>query len=121
MHADDTNKIGGNAFFVADDTPPGDVYEMRIPFAKACNFRIASYKVPTWLLIYLLQVFYLVLWLISPFWKVNIPVGFHALRQTTVSWILRYDKAKSLLGYQPLYSYEESFERSMKFYKRYAR
>ena len=117
--SEEDEKAGGNAFFAADDTPFSDVFEMRDPFLTACNYTRYSYKLPLWLTLYTLYLVYFVLLLISPIWKVNIPFGVGTIKQMMVSWTFKYDKAKILLNYQPLYSYEESLKRSMVFYKKY--
>ena len=118
--SDGNNKAGGNAFFAADDTPCNDVFEMREPFLSACNYKRYSYKLPLWLPLFILYLLYFVMLLISPFKKVTIPFGIGTIRQMLVSWTFKYDKAKKLLNYRPLYSYEESVKRSMVFYKKYA-
>lgn len=115
------NKMGGHAFFAADDTPVDDVYEMRVPFMKACNYPRGNFKPPLWLLIYIMYLVYFFLLLLSPFMKINFPFGISSLKQMTVSFSFKNDKAKGMLDYKPLYTYEESFKRSMTFYKRYGK
>ena len=119
MLKDENNKIGGNVFFAADDTPMADAYEMMTPFAAGCNFSINRFKLPMWLILYPVYVLYIILWIISFFVKVNIPFSVASLEQLLYSYNFKYDKAKNFLDYTPLYSYEDSLKQSMTFYKRY--
>ena len=121
MMKDIDNKKGGNVFFATDDTPCDDVFEMRDPFVKACNYVRDNFKPPMWLVIYPLYILYFVFLLLSPLWKMNIPFGISSVKLMLVSFSFKNDKAKEMLDYRPLYTYEESFSRSMVFYKRFSK
>ena len=117
----DANTIGGNVFFATDDTPQGEMVELLEPFAKACNFSVDGFKIPLWVFIYFAYIVYFILLLISPVVKLNVPFSVDNFKQMGVSFSFTSDKAKRMLGYAPLYNYEESFKRSMTFYKQYTR
>ena len=109
----------GEVYYAADDTPCADSYEMLAPFARGCDIPVKTNKLSMWLLLIPCYVVYFILRLLSPFIKLNFSMGVPSLQQMLYSYSFKYDKANSLLGYKPLYSYEESLQRSVKFYKRY--
>ena len=113
------NHADGEVYYAADDTPCSDQYEMLAPFARGCNIPAKTTTLSLWLLLIPCYIVYLILWLLSPLIKINFSMGVPSLRQMFYSYSFRYDKAEALLGYKPLYSYEESVRRSVRFYKRY--
>lgn len=121
MLKDARNKTGGQAFNATDDTPIKDMFEIRTPFAAACNNKTEVYKFPVWLVLGTLYIIYFLLLILSPIVKLNFPYGFGSFEQMRISYTFKYEKAKSRLGYRPLYDYKNSVQRSMNFYKRYSK
>lgn len=118
---DTKNTISGNAFFVADDTPVEDVFKIRHPFVCACNNSTDAFKIPLWLILFTFYTMYFVLLILSPVIKVNFPYGLGTIEQIRVSHTFTHEKAKRMIGYLPLYCYNEGLERSVLFYKRYSK
>ena len=119
MLNDNDNEIGGNAFFAADDSPLSDMIKSRALFLKACNVS-KIVKIPFSVMIYIMYFIYFIFSLLSLIWRSNIPAGVEIIKQIKYHRNFKSDKAKMLLDYSPLYSYEESFGRSMMFYKKYS-
>lgn len=65
--------VGGNAYFAADDTPCADSYEIMMPFAIGCDIPVNKFKLPMWLIPF--YIIYFILWLLSPFMKINMAMG----------------------------------------------
>ena len=116
MLKDDENKIGGNAFSALDETPPGEAFKMIETFIKACSIPVSRFSIPLWIIYYVLYMVYLVIWLLSPIVKLNVPLGLPVIRSMSLTFIFTNKKAKRMLNYTPLYSYEESFKRSVAYY-----
>ena len=119
MTSDSENLIGGNAFFASDDTPLTDIYEFVKPFATACNFAISSFKLPMWSVFIPVYILHGILWPMSPFFKPKFSFSLAGLKHTLLSHNFKYEKAKSLLNYTPLYTFEEALQRSIRYYEKY--
>ena len=115
----DNNSAAGEVYNAADDTPCADSYEMLASFARGCNIPVKTNKKPIWLLLVFVYIVYFILYILSPFIKLNFPTAPPSVKQMCYSHNFKYDKARTLLGYAPLYSYEKAFERSVRFYKQY--
>ena len=116
MLNDDENQLGGHAFIALDETPPGEIFEMRQIFITSCGIPISGFSIPLWIIYYLLCMVYLTLLLLSPFVKLNVSIGLPPVREMSFKYIFTNDKAKRMLNYSPLYSYRESLNRSVAYY-----
>ena len=105
MINDDENQLGGHAFIALDETPPGEIFEMRQVFITSCRIPISGFSIPLWIIYYLLCMVYLTLLLLSPFVKLNVSIELPPVREMFFKYIFRNDKAKRMLSYTPLYSY----------------
>ena len=115
---DEKNILGGNAFFAADDTPTKTMFAINAPIATACNLSADGYKFPLWLVMFGIYIIFALLWVFSYVRKLNFPYGTGSFLQLGVSYTFKYEKAKSMFRYTPLYQYNESIERSVKFYRK---
>ena len=116
----DDPKVGGEAFFVPDDTPRLPLSTDFVkPFLEERGFTLSRMWLPFWFLYYTVCLLQLLCLILRPF--VTVP-GPRVLTRSCLKFLHRHttfsaEKAKKMLGYKPLYTYDESFERSMKFYK----
>lgn len=112
--------IGGEFFFAPDDTPPATLPCIIKPFLDLVNSKASStWYIPYWFIMFALFLLYCLLIIVRLFKRVNLPnlhftLGSIAFLNTT--FYVRYDKAKTLLGYTPLYSYDAAIKRSKEFY-----
>ena len=116
----DKNKqthIGANAYFATDDTPLTNIFDFLDPFARACGFSTKTFKIPAWIVLYCMFLVYALMWCLRFIIKINLRLGLVSFRYMTRTFTFRSDKAKRDFGYSPLYSYNESLERSIRFYK----
>ena len=118
MLKDKQNQIGGKAFFVTDDTPIRDLFDLQAPFAKACGFSTDTFKVPVWPVLISVYILYILMWLISFVININMRIGISSLKFMRRTFTFKCDRAKTLLDYKPLYSYDESMKRSIEFYSK---
>lgn len=116
-------KCGGKAYFIADNTPMLNPCRLAEPFLSDRGIKIAgSLYIPYFVLYFFYFIFSCILQLLKraslegKFSK-SIPafaqVKFLGMRNS-----VRYDLASDLLGYEPLFSFAESVQRSRKYYSR---
>ena len=106
---------GGKAFFITDDTPLTNIFEFQSIFVSACGFATNVIKIPASVMLVAWYIFYALLWIISIIVKVNFYGGLPSVRFFRKTFTFKSDLAKDLLGYAPIYSYEESKERTMNY------
>ncbi|KAH3891853.1 3 beta-hydroxysteroid dehydrogenase/Delta 5--_4-isomerase type 4-like isoform X1 [Dreissena polymorpha] len=120
MRRDDSaaENVCGQSFFVSDETPNTNVVDFMQPFLKEVGVEAFSWKVPIWMIIWPLYVLLAILMFVSLFRKVNLAIGLAPFVMGPKVFRFEYNKATRLLGYQPLYSVEESKERTVRFLKK---
>ena len=109
--------IGGDAFLVKDDTPYKSMVQFCKPYFDAFDIKVYKSFIPYWaiyLLIWLIQLF---LYLISPLKKLQFPLTLSTLIYTNLIVTFEGSKAEKILKYKPLYDADESFKRSLEYYK----
>ncbi|OTF76430.1 3 beta-hydroxysteroid dehydrogenase type 7-like protein [Euroglyphus maynei] len=112
-------KISGEEFIITDDTKILDPFDFFEPFLNAKGFQLTKRSYPYWLFIWL---FTLYCWLYKKFGNIlplRIP---ESLTPETLKFICTtyfFNRTKSILrlDYDPLYDYDESFKRSLEYYK----
>lgn len=109
-------ELGGQYFFGADDTPANPMTGFLQPFLGCLNSKISSWYLPYWLMYICLTFLYVILLVLRPIKKLNVPMTTKSLAFNNTTFYVTYDKAKTLLGYKPLYDYENSLENAIKFY-----
>ena len=125
-HASGSNRehvkvIGGNAFNIADNTPMANMFEMKNPFAAACNHSTEVLKIPLSLIVVSCYIIYFILLMLSPIVKLNFPYSVASFKQLQISYTFNCDKAADMIKYTPLFDYRECLKRSVSFYKQFAR
>jgi len=111
--------LGGEMFFATDDTPPDTLLGNVKPFFDQCNVKLSSWHMPYWMIMFLIFVVYCGLYiirLVKPVELANFPYTFGSIQFANTTFYVTYDKAKTLLGYKPLYDHETSIKRSKEFY-----
>ena len=111
--------LGGEYFFAADDTPPDTFPRTIKPFFDQFNVSTTTWHVPYWLIMSFVFIVYCLLYVIRLFKRVDAAnLGFTAgsISFLNTTCHVTYDKAKTLLGYKPLYDYDTSIKMSKIFY-----
>ncbi|RWS11786.1 3 beta-hydroxysteroid dehydrogenase type 7-like protein [Dinothrombium tinctorium] len=111
--------IGGEIFFITDDTPIMDPFDFVEPILKACGLRLSKRAYPYWLLNILLTAFVYVVKLINPIIPIPVSSTMNPGTLQYVSNIYFFNRNKAILrlDYEPLYDSEESQKNSIEYYK----
>jgi nucleoside-diphosphate-sugar epimerase len=116
-------KCAGEAFFVTDNTPAMNVFSFVLPFLEDHGLRLSSFRLPFALVYFGFMVFIFLLNAFRKFfpdWKIPKSVSDFSLSQIAflnMKASFCRNKAEDRLTYQPLFSFEESIDRSRKYYK----
>lgn len=111
--------IGGEEFFVTDDTPIVDPYDFLKPYIESHGFRLSKYTLPYWLVIMALSLLALLVRVIRPFYAINLSKRFNPSNVKFIckTYFFNRNKAILRLNYEPFYTPEESDKRSLMYYK----
>ncbi|RWS21336.1 3 beta-hydroxysteroid dehydrogenase type 7-like protein [Leptotrombidium deliense] len=110
--------IGGEVFFITDDTPIMDPFEFAEPYLKSCGLRLSQRTYPYWLLISMLSIFVFFVKLIRPLFPVPLPPSMNpgALRYITNIYFYNRNKSTLRLDYEPIFDENESQTKSLQYY-----
>ena len=110
--------VAGQAFIITDDNRCTTYAEFAEPFLEARGYHLSNFRIPFWLAFCMVSLIQFLMFLVLPVWKVEfaIPVSRGSLIKMKRTMIFSGKKAREQLGYKPLYTYLESFERSVPFY-----
>ena len=111
--------IGGEFFFAPDDTPPATLPCILKPFLNQVKSKASTWYIPYWFIMFGIFLCYCLLIIVRLFKRVNLPnlqITFGTVAFLNTTFYVTYDKAKTLLGYTPLYSYDAAIKRSKEFY-----
>lgn len=119
MEADEEKPTSG-VYYIADDTPAAEPFEFQRPFLEETGYRLVKYSTPLFIVAIFFYLMYLVLRLLRLVGlSVNFPVGLGCIDYYKKSFVFNDSKARSELGYQPLYTLEQAKERSMAYYRKF--
>lgn len=109
--------IGGEAYFIGDETPLMQLFKFSELFIKLHGGRLSSRPIPYTLILAIVFLLEWIVWLISPLKQINLPISSSTVRYANKKWSFSYNKAKTELNYSPLFDWEDSYSRSCEFYK----
>ena len=109
--------VGGQPYFITDDTPLMNSFKFMSPFLATKGYRLSSYSLPYSAVYGALWATEWFLWLISPVYRVNMATPLCSLIYINRTLHFRRDKAESMLGYKPRYTWEMARQRSIEYYK----
>lgn len=110
------DNIGGEYFYAADDTPVDTFPTLLRPYLEGMGCGFSQWYIPLWLLVFIVFLIYCVLAMVRPFKKVNTQINIIGMRFMNHTFYVTYDKAKTLLGYRPLYDVQSAIELSNAYY-----
>lgn len=117
FHGKIEKKSTGSSYFIGDETPKKSVFGHMDAILTEVGLKRLSISLPLWLVVYIMYILYFLMSIVSKVYKVNLPVGISPFLSLRRVYLFKYDKAKEILGYQPLYSYEEAKLRTVNFLK----
>ena len=106
---------GGKGFFITDDTPPLSV-EFFEPIITRLGYQYLPFGIPLRVVIFLAVLVEFFVWILSPLVSLRTSPSFKRSMIDTGfvnSHTFCRKRAETLLQYQPLFSYEESKERTL--------
>nr|XP_022344195.1 3 beta-hydroxysteroid dehydrogenase/Delta 5-->4-isomerase type 3-like isoform X1 [Crassostrea virginica] len=109
--------FGNEKMFIMDDTPPQSIQALSKTYLEDRGFKMTSYYIPLSVLFLICLLLEMVCLLISPFKRISFPLSLSAIIFSMQKFYVRYDKAKTLIEYTPLFSVEESNQRSLPYYR----
>ncbi|KAJ6216763.1 hypothetical protein RDWZM_007920 [Blomia tropicalis] len=114
------DSVGGERFFITDDTKILDQYEFLEPYLQCRGYRLSNRSYPIWLFLFFLWFYTL---LINAIWSVfpirmapNLTAANVRLLCTT--HFFNRTKATLRLEYEPMYDHDEAHTRSIEYYKK---
>ncbi|XP_064651239.1 3 beta-hydroxysteroid dehydrogenase/Delta 5--_4-isomerase type 4-like [Lineus longissimus] len=109
-------KAGGQSYFVTDDTPVQNPFTLLEPFLKSHGFKVSDSSIPSWLVLGVFKFIEWIAWFISPVYTLNPSISTASITYISNTYSFSSNKAREKLGYQPIYTPEESLEKSLKYY-----
>ena len=113
----DPESVGGQTFFLTDDTPLLNIFELMKPYLKQHGMGVSERKARYWVVYSLVYLAEIVCVLLRPIVKLNMPIETCRVTYLNKTYSFNGDKAKKMFGYSPIYSYAEAKQRSMDYYK----
>lgn len=112
--------IAGEEFFVTDDTQILDPFEFLQPYLECRGFRLSKRSYPYWLFMTILYFIVLLIRLLSSIYPFELQKGLTPSNVRYVCNTYFFNRNKSILrlDYEPLYTHEESQQKSIQFYKK---
>ena len=87
------------------------------PFLEAKGYSFSGRRIPGALAYWGLKMAEIGATLVKPFKKFELPGTSNSIAYITRTFYYNRKSAEEQLGYKPLYSYQESLEKSIQFYK----
>ncbi|KAK7088143.1 hypothetical protein V1264_022093 [Littorina saxatilis] len=109
--------VGGQAFFIPDDTPLQNSFKFLEPFLESRGFSLSQTYIPYSLVYWSLYVTEMVLKALSPLVKLHLKTASCSIQYINMDLYFRSEKARSVFGFTPVYSPAEAKERSLAYYK----
>ena len=113
----DPEAVGGQSYFVTDDTPLMNSFDIMKPYLEEHGMSLSERKARYWVVYPLVKIAETICLLLSPIVKLNLPVETYRLTYINNTYTFNGNKARKMLGYNPIYSYSEAKRRSLDYYK----
>ncbi|CAG2253676.1 unnamed protein product [Mytilus edulis] len=111
------NKINsGEVFFIPDNTPVQNTFRFMRIFLETRHLQLSKYKIPYSSVYYPVLILEWILYILAPIHKVSLPVVSCSIKYINMNLYFSGRKARDQLGYEPVYTPEESISRSLKYY-----
>ncbi|XP_077170767.1 3 beta-hydroxysteroid dehydrogenase type 7 isoform X2 [Paroedura picta] len=111
--------MGGQVYFCYDNSPYKSYEEFNMEFLRPCGFRLLGSRplLPFWFLYCMASFNALLQWLLKPFYAYAPLLNPYTLRVVSTTFTVETDKAQKQFGYEPLYTWEESLDRTVMWLK----
>lgn len=109
-------QLTNEVFYIPDNTPIQNSFNFMLPYLEAHGFQLSSGHLSYALSHSAVAAAELFAKAISPLMKLNLPVQSCTIAYINTDLYFTGEKAKRLLGYEPIYTPNQAREMSMKFY-----
>ena len=113
-----SSQAAGRCFFVPDDSPLRNCFDHFVPFLEARHYRLLPFRIPFIVIHVVIFIIEHLLHLLAPLRKINLELSLSGLKYSSKTYYFSRKQAEEMLGYKPLFTYEEALERSLKFYEK---
>jgi nucleoside-diphosphate-sugar epimerase len=114
--------VGGETFFVTDDTPIRDPFDFWQPYLAQRQLKVSSWAVPLWIVLALLSLIQLVVTAIRPLIRIRLGPEWSGDWWNMICTTHFFNRTKITLRmeYDPLYSVDEAMQKSREYYEKCA-
>lgn len=111
-----TALLGGQVYFCYDESPYKSYEDFNMEFLGPCGLRLVETRllVPYWLLMLLAALNALLQWLLRPLLLYAPLLNPYTLAVANTTFTVSTDKARRHFGYEPLFSWEDSRSRTIR-------
>lgn len=108
--------MGGQVYFCYDNSPYKSYEDFNMELLGPCGLRLVGTRplLPYWLLLFLAALNVLLQWLLRPLLLYAPLLNPYTLAMANTTFTVSTDKARRHFGYEPLFSWEESRTRTIR-------
>ncbi|RUS69954.1 hypothetical protein EGW08_022281 [Elysia chlorotica] len=110
-------ELTSQAFYVPDHTPVQNSFNFMRPYLEARGFRLSEGRLSYALVHSAVRVAEVLAKGLSPVYKMNLPVQSHSVQYINTSIYFSGEKARRVLGYEPIFTPYEARQASLEYYK----
>ena len=115
-HSTNSSALVGKTYFITDDTPVMNTFQFLEPFLISREFKLSAYSLPYPFVYCALFATEWMIWFMQPIKKINLTTPLCSLIYVNNTYYFSRGRAERLLGYSPIYTYQESLQRSVSYY-----
>ena len=109
--------VGGQTFLAGDDTEAVTVPLWWKPFLEDQKLGLPKFYIPFWIIYGVALLMEFISWIISPIFEWKPLLTIENVLSVNVRVTHRYEKAKKILNYQPIHSYQQSLNNTRQYFK----
>lgn len=111
--------VGGETFFVTDDTPISDPFDFSQSFLAKRGLKVSSWSVPLWFVLMLITIVQFFVQLMKPIFKLKLGPEWNGEYWNSIctTHFFNRNKITLRLNYDPLYSIEEAHQKAQSYYE----
>jgi 3beta-hydroxy-delta5-steroid dehydrogenase / steroid delta-isomerase len=112
--------IGGEAFFITDDTQILDTFDFLMPYLQCKGYNLSNRSYPYWLFMIIFHLLVLLIRILWSVYPINLQKGLTPanVKYLCNTYFFNRNKAILRLNYEPLYNHEEAQQKSIQYYKK---
>ena len=111
------SSIGGQFFFVPDDTPVQNTFQFLKPFLELRGFRLSSFHLPSDFVYSALLLAEAVVKVLAPIVKIRLPTESYSVKYINTNLYFKNTMAKEVLNFTPIFSPSMAINKCLQYYK----